>query len=97
MVLNNVQERLIGELMDYAKAEYPEITLRKITESPGSSDRVWGIVSGIDWHDDDKVMDFTEYLSLKEDDILVEYGYSISLMPVPIPGDKPCGTAFCRT
>lgn len=94
MVLNDVQERLISELMDYAKAEYPEVTLRKITESPGSSDRVWGIVSGIDWHDDDKVMDFTEYLSLKEDDILVEHGYSISLMPLPILETSPTGAAY---
>ncbi len=41
---------------------------------------------GLDWDDDDRVMDFAEYVSDKETDILVEYGYSISLMPVPIPG-----------
>jgi len=84
MILNHVQERLINELMDYAKIQYPEISLQEITESPGNSNHVWGIVSGIDWNDDDKVMDFTEYLSLKEDDILVEYGYPISLMPIPV-------------
>jgi len=83
MRINHVQERLIGELMDYARQKYPEIKLGKITESPGSSEHVWVIIKGIDWNDDDdKAMDFMEYLSEKQEDILVEYGYPISLMPI---------------
>ncbi len=84
MILNHVQERLIGELMDYARQKYPEIELGKITESPSSSDHIWVIIKGIDWNDD-KAMDFMEYLSGKQEDILVEYGYPISLMPVSMP------------
>jgi len=86
MTLNHVQERLIDELMVYAKIKYPEVGIRTITESPDNPNRVWVIVKGLDWDDDDRVMDFTEYVSDRETDILVEYGYSISLMPVPIPG-----------
>ena len=82
MRINHVQERLIRELMDYARQKYPEIELGKITESPGSSDHIWVIIKGIDWNDDDKVMDFTEYVAGKQEDILVEYGYPISLMPI---------------
>jgi hypothetical protein len=85
MKLNHIQERLINELMDYARQKYPEIELGKITESPSSSDHIWVIIKGIDRSDDDKVMDFTEYLAGKQEDILVEYGYPISLMPVSMP------------
>jgi len=82
MRINHVHERLIDELMDYARQKYPEIELGKITESPDSSEHVWVIIKGIDWNDDDKAMDFMEYLSGKQEDILVGYGYPISLMPI---------------
>jgi len=85
MRINHVQERLISELIDYAKQKYPEIELGKITESPSGSEHIWVIIKGIDWNDDDKAMDFMEYLSGKQEDILVEYGYPISLMPIPMP------------
>lgn len=81
MILNHVQERLIEELIDYARQKYPEIELGKITESPGSSNHIWVIIKGIDWNDD-KAMDFMEHLAGKQEDILVEYGYPISLMPI---------------
>ncbi|MCP4353478.1 MAG: hypothetical protein GY795_49140 [Desulfobacterales bacterium] len=84
MILNHAQERLIDELMDYAREKYPEVNLKTVTESPGSSNHVLVIVEGIDWNDDDKVMDFTEYMSLKQEDILVDYGYPISVMPLPV-------------
>ncbi|MDM8548625.1 hypothetical protein QUF72_01055 [Desulfobacterales bacterium HSG2] len=84
MILNHVQERLIDELMAYAQEKYPEVKLNAITESPSDEKHVWVTVEGIDWDDDDRVMDFTEYLSLKEEDILVEYGYPISVMPIPM-------------
>ncbi|MBF0378724.1 MAG: hypothetical protein HQK72_14770 [Desulfamplus sp.] len=82
MRLNHVQEKLINELMDYAKKKYPEIELGEITDSPSSSNHLWVIVKGIDWADDDKVMDFIEYVAGKQEDIFVEYGYPISLMPI---------------
>jgi len=82
MRINHVQERLIGELIDYAKNKYPEIELGEITDSPSSSNHIWVIVKGIDWNDDDKAMDFMEYIAEKQEDILVEYGYPISLMPI---------------
>jgi len=85
MTLNHVQERLINELMDYARKKYPEIRLGEITDSPSSSNHVWVIIKGIDWNDDDRVMDFIEYVAGKQEDILVEYGYPISLMPVSMP------------
>lgn len=56
--------------------------MREITEHPENPNRLWVVVDGIDWNDDDKVMDFIEYTADKETDILVDYGYSISLMPV---------------
>ena len=84
MILNHAQERLIDELMKYAKTRYPEVSIRDVRESPGSSGQVLVIVDGIDWNDDDKVMDFTEYLSEKQTDVLLDYGYSISVMPLPM-------------
>jgi hypothetical protein len=83
MVLNHIQERLIDELIGHAKMKYPEVSLREIAESPGGSEQILVTVDGIDWNDDDKVMDFTEYLSEKQTDILLDYGYSISVMPLP--------------
>lgn len=85
MTLNHVQERLIDELMAYAKIKYPETELQAVTESPENPNRIWVIVKGIDWNDDDRVMDFAEYVSDKETDILVDYGYPISLMPISMP------------
>jgi len=85
MILNHVQERLINELMDYARKKYPEIELGEITDSPSNANHVWVIIKGIDRNDDDRVTDFTEYMSGKQEDILVEYGYPISLMPISMP------------
>jgi len=85
MTINHAQERLINELMDYARRKYPEIEMGGITESPSSSNHIWVIIKGIDRNDDDRVMDFTEYMSEKQEDILVEYGYPISLMPISMP------------
>ncbi|CAN2039493.1 Large polyvalent protein associated domain-containing protein [Candidatus Magnetomoraceae bacterium gMMP-15] len=82
MNLNHVQERLLSELLDYAKIKFPQIELKTITESPSNSNHIWAIISGIDWNDDDKAMDFIDYISLKQEDILVDYGYPISLMPI---------------
>lgn len=82
MVLNHIQERLLDELMDYAKIRYPEIEIQEITEGPADPEDVWVIVSGIDWDDEDRSMDFMEYLSVKQEDILVDYGYPICLMPI---------------
>ncbi|MCP4345989.1 MAG: hypothetical protein GY795_10745 [Desulfobacterales bacterium] len=88
MILNNVQERLIDELMDYAKIKYPDVGIQTITESPAGTEHVWVIIQGIDWNDEDKSMDFMEYLSVKQEDILVEYGYPISLLPISMPEDN---------
>ncbi len=85
MTLNHVQERLINELMDYGRKKYPEIEMGEITDSPSSSNHVWVTIKGIDWNDDDRVMDFIEYVAVKQEDILVEYGYPISLMPISMP------------
>ncbi len=46
MTLNHVQERLISELMDYAKIKYPQVGLGTITESPDNPNRVWVVVEG---------------------------------------------------
>jgi hypothetical protein len=82
MTLKPVQERLISDLVTYARIKYPETEVQGITEAPADGDHIWVIVSGIDWDDEDKSMDFMEYLSLKQEDILVEYGYPISLVPI---------------
>lgn len=81
MRINHVQERLINELLDYAKIKYPETEIQDITEAPYDEGRLLVFVKGIDWNDDDKSMGFMEYLAPKQDDVLVEYGYPISLMP----------------
>lgn len=95
MRLNPVQHRLIQELLDYAHQKYPEVSLREITESPGgSAEHVLVVVNGIDWDDDDEVMDFTRYMSLKQDDILVEYGYPFSVMPLPENGGNGKNRTF---
>ena len=88
MMLNHVQERLVRELLEYAHAKYPEVSIHKFSESPENANHIWVIVRGLDWHDDDRIMDFTAYMSLKEEDILVEYGYHFSLMPISLPGDN---------
>ena len=88
MTLNPVQERLIRDLLAYTQQKYPEVYLRTIIEGPENPNNLWLIVKGINWNDDDdRVMDFMEYTSLKEDDILVEYGYHFSVMPISLPGD----------
>lgn len=89
MTLNPVQERLIRELIAYAQKKCPEVYVRTIIEGPDNPEHLWVIINGIRWKDDDdKVMDFLEYMSVKEEDILVEYGYHFSLMPISLPGDN---------
>lgn len=89
MRLNHVQQRLIRELLAYAHQKYPEVGLRTIIEGPENPDHLWIIPTGIHWDDDDdRVMDFMEYMAMKQEEILVEYGYHFSFMPISLPGDN---------
>lgn len=82
VLLNSKQEELIQELFEYAKAKFPEIEIVNITAHPENPNHIWVEISGIDFYDDDKYFEFSEYVSPKEEDILVDYGYPINLMVV---------------
>lgn len=79
MNINMKQQQLINELFDKVHAEYPEITFKSLEVSPDDPDHIWVIVSAD--MDEDREIIMTEYAANLEIDILMNFGYAISIMP----------------
>jgi len=64
-MINFEQQELIDELFQLVKARFPEVELLNVTAPT----------------DEDREIAMTELASEKTTDLLLDYGYSISIMP----------------
>lgn len=79
MKLNHKQEQLIDELFSKVKSKYPEIIRKNLDVSPDDPDHIW--INVIADMDEDKELEMAEFAAELEHDILMNFGYSISIMP----------------
>ncbi|OQY27391.1 MAG: hypothetical protein B6243_13035 [Anaerolineaceae bacterium 4572_5.2] len=73
------QKGLIDRLFEVIKEKFSEIELISITESPEDPDDVWVNVTIPEG--EEREMELVEFASEKATDILLDYGYHISIMP----------------
>ncbi|MCP4350934.1 MAG: hypothetical protein GY795_36170 [Desulfobacterales bacterium] len=78
-MINFKQHELIDDLFQTVKAEFPEIELVNITRSPDDSSHIWINVTVPE--DEDRQIELAEFSAEKEHDILLDYGYWISVIP----------------
>lgn len=78
MRINHKQQQLIDELLSKIKAKYPEIIYKDLEVSPDDPEHIW--VNIITDMDEDKEDELRHYSAELEYDILMDYGYSISIM-----------------
>ncbi len=79
MRINYKQQELIDFLFNKVKKEYPEIKLLNIESSPDDPEHIWINVEAN--MDEDREIELKHYSSELEADILINYGYAISIMP----------------
>jgi hypothetical protein len=79
MRINIKQKQLIDELFNKVKNKYPGIVLKNLETSPDDQEHIW--VNVITDLDKDEVIEMRQYASQLEVDILMDYGYMISIMP----------------
>jgi len=80
MRINFKQQELIEELLKELEAHFPDVRFVDTTEGPENPDNLWINVS--EPEDEDREVELTEFFSEKCTDILMDYGYDISVMPV---------------
>lgn len=77
-MINFKQEDLARELFSSLKRKFPEVNLINISESPADSSAVWVNVTAPT--DEDREIELIEFAGDKTTDILLDYGYYISIM-----------------
>jgi hypothetical protein len=77
-MINFKQEELAQELFLSLKHKFPEVSLINITESPADPRAVWVNITAPE--DEDREIDLIESAGDKTTDILLDYGYYISIM-----------------
>jgi hypothetical protein len=78
MRINFKQEQLIEDLFRKVKERYPEIVLRNLEGSPDDPEHIW--INVIADMDEDRQIEMSEYAAELQTDILLDYGYSLSIM-----------------
>lgn len=79
MIINFKQQELIEELFQTVRGRFPEVELLNVTESPEDPKDLW--VNILVPEDEDQEIALTELASEKTTDMLLDYGYHISIMP----------------
>ena len=78
MRINHKQQQLIDELFAKVKERYPEIIFQNLEESPDDPDDIWiNIIADMD---EERQMEMSAYAAELETDILLDYGYALSIM-----------------
>jgi hypothetical protein len=77
-MINFKQEELAQELFSVLKNRFPEIGLINVTESPANYSDVWVNITAP--QDEDREIELIELAGEKTTDILLDYGYYISIM-----------------
>ena len=78
MRINLKQKELIDELINKVKEKYPEIVFKDLQVSPDDPEHIW--INVIADMDEDREIELRHYSSDVETDILLNYGYAISIM-----------------
>lgn len=79
MKINLKQQELIDTLFNKVKAQYPEIVFKDLEVSPDDPEHIWiNIIADMD---EDKEIEMSHYSAELTTDILLDFGYMISLMP----------------
>lgn len=78
MKINIKQQQLIDELFNKVKQRFPEIIFKNLEVSPDDPDHIWIIVTAD--MDEDREIELHTYSSELQTDILLDYGYAISIM-----------------
>ena len=77
--INLKQQQLIDELFAKVKEKYPEIILKSLEASPDDPEHIW--INVIADMDEDREIEMHSYSAELQIDILMDYGYAISIMP----------------
>ena len=79
MTINHKQKQLIDELIFKVQERYPEIVFKDLETSPDDPQHIWiNVVADMD---EDREIEMTHFASEIATDILMDYGYAISIMP----------------
>ena len=85
-MMNFRQEELTREFFQTVREKFPGVELIDVTSSPEDPDDLWINITAP--ADEESEFDLMDMASLKSADILLEYGYSILIMPTrshPVP------------
>ncbi len=80
MRINFKQRELIDELIESLNEKFPDVKFVDITESPENPNDLWVNVTRV--KDEDRLIELIKFFSEKCTDILLDYGYHISVMPI---------------
>jgi hypothetical protein len=78
MRINHKQKQLIDELFNKVKELYPEIIYKDLQIDPDDSEHIW--INVIADMDEDREIEMRHYSANLETDILLDYGYALSIM-----------------
>ena len=78
MNINYKQKQLIDELFNKVKSKYPVIKFKHLEVSPDDPEHIWIIVEAD--MDEDQEIEMTSFAAEMQSDILMNYGYAISIM-----------------
>jgi len=78
-MINFKQEELIHGFFKSVKERFPEVEFLNVTESPENPADLW--INITEPEDEDREIELIEFAGDKTTDILLDYGYYISLMP----------------
>ena len=78
-MMNFKQKELIDTFFQTVKAKFPEIEWLGVTESPEDPSDLWVNVTAPE--DEDREIEMIELAGHKSTDVLLDYGYSILIMP----------------
>jgi hypothetical protein len=79
MRINHKLQQLIDELINKVKNQYPEIVFKDLQVSPDDPEHIW--ITVIADMDEDKEIEMRHYAADIATDILMDYGYDLSIMP----------------
>jgi hypothetical protein len=78
MRVNPRQEELIHELVRAVQVKFPSMKYKGFHASPHGESQIW---IEVDMPDEETMLDMSEFAAVLETQILVDYGYNISLIP----------------
>jgi AAA+ ATPase superfamily predicted ATPase len=78
-MINFKQKELIRSFFNSVKDKFPETEFLSVTESPENPADLW--INITEPGDEDREIELIEFASDKTVDILLDYGYHISVMP----------------